>query len=67
MQYLPVEKILTETDAPYLPPASKRGMLNYPNYVKHTANYIAGVKGMSIEKFTDKVLKNAKRLFKINV
>lgn len=67
LQYLPVDKILTETDAPYLPPASKRGMLNYPNYVKHTANYIAGVKGLSIEKFTDKVLKNAKRLFKINV
>lgn len=42
-------------------------MLNYLNYVKYIVNYIVGVKGLLIEKFIDKVLKNVKRLFKINV
>ncbi|UUD35496.1 TatD family hydrolase [Mycoplasmopsis caviae] len=67
IDWVPVERILTETDAPYLAPANKRSKINYPNYVIHTANYIAGIKKMSIEKFTDQVLKNAKELFKINV
>lgn len=67
INWLPVDCILTETDAPYLSPATKRNTINYPNYVIYTANYIAGLKRMSIEKFTDQVLKNAKQLFKINV
>ncbi|MBZ4195469.1 TatD family hydrolase [Mycoplasma sp. 1331] len=67
IEWLPVDRILTETDAPYLPPASKRGEKNYPNYVIHTANFIAGIKKMPIEKFADQVLKNAKELFKLNV
>lgn len=67
IKWLPVERILTETDAPYLSPAQKRGLKNYPNYVAYTANYIAGLKSMPIEKFTDQVLKNAKFLFKLDV
>ncbi|WP_029513296.1 TatD family hydrolase [Mycoplasmopsis primatum] len=66
LKWMPIDRILTETDAPYLPPATKRGEKNYPNYVIHTANYIAGIKNLSIEKFTDQVLKNAKELFGIN-
>lgn len=65
VQWLPIDKILTETDAPYLAPAHKRGKINFPNYVIHTANYMAGLKGLTIEKFTDRVYKNLKFLFKI--
>ncbi|WP_027334591.1 TatD family hydrolase [Mycoplasmopsis felifaucium] len=67
VKWLPVERILTETDSPYLTPATKRGMKNYPNYVIYTANFIAGLKDMPIEKFADKILKNAKELFKLDV
>lgn len=66
VQWLPLERILTETDAPYLAPAHKRGQTNYSNYVIHTANYLAGLKGLSIEKFTDRVYKNLKFLFKLD-
>lgn len=67
VKWIPVDRILTETDAPYLAPQQKRGEKNYPNYVIYTANFIAGLKNIPIEKFTKQVLKNAKELFKINV
>ncbi|WP_027120511.1 TatD family hydrolase [Mycoplasmopsis lipofaciens] len=67
LKWLPIDKILTETDAPYLSPSHKRGELNYSNYVIYTVHYIAGIKQMSVEKFADQILKNAKELFKINV
>ncbi|WP_029512623.1 TatD family hydrolase [Mycoplasmopsis iners] len=67
LEWMPVERILTETDAPYLTPATKRGQKNFSNYVIHTAIYIAGLKKMPLEKFADQVLKNAKELFNLNV
>ncbi|ADN69290.1 TatD family hydrolase [Mycoplasmopsis fermentans] len=67
LDWLPIDRILTETDAPFLSPAHKRGELNYPNYVIQTTHFIAGIKKIPIEKFTDQILKNAKDLFKINV
>ncbi|WP_406617130.1 TatD family hydrolase [Mycoplasmopsis adleri] len=67
VKWLPIDRMLTETDAPYLSPAIKRSDINYPNYVIYTANYLAGLKDMPIEKFTDQILKNANSLFKINV
>ncbi|MGY5139226.1 TatD family hydrolase [Mycoplasmopsis gallinarum] len=66
LDWLPVDRILTETDAPYLSPAAKRGNINYSNYVIFTAHFIAGIKKMPIEKFADQVLKNAKGLFKLD-
>ncbi|KKB26751.1 putative deoxyribonuclease [Mycoplasmopsis meleagridis] len=67
LEWMPIDRILTETDAPFLSPATKRGKLNYPNYVIHTVLYIAGIKKMSVEKTADQILKNTRELFKINV
>ncbi|MEA4115348.1 TatD family hydrolase [Mycoplasma sp. 744] len=67
LNWLPVERILTETDAPYLSPAQKRGQMNYSNYVIYITTYIAGIKQMSVEKFADQIVKNAKELFNLNV
>ncbi|WP_029608865.1 TatD family hydrolase [Mycoplasma simbae] len=66
IDWLPVDKILTETDAPYLSPASQRGSQNVSENVKETAIFIAGIKKMPPENFVKQVYKNAKEFFKLN-
>lgn len=61
---VPIDRILTETDCPYLTPEPHRGKLNYPQYVGFVAQKIAELKGVSVEKLNENVLQNACRLFK---
>ncbi|MGC2628857.1 MAG: TatD family hydrolase, partial [Rhodomicrobium sp.] len=44
---LPLDRLLVETDAPFLAPAPLRGKRNEPAFVRHTAKVLAGVKGIS--------------------
>lgn len=67
IDFLPVESILTETDAPYLAPAHKRGEKNYSNYVRYVTTFIAGIKKMPLEKLAFQVIKNAKGFFNLDV
>lgn len=46
---LPLEKVLVETDAPYLAPMPYRGKRNEPAYTRHTCEYLAQLKGISLE------------------
>lgn len=62
---IPLEKILIETDCPYLTPVPYRGKRNEPLYVKYVAEKIAGVKGVSFEKVAEQTTKNARELFGI--
>src|SRR3990170_5750426 len=48
-QRMPLERMLIETDAPYLAPAPHRGKLNQPAYVRHVAEEIAALRGVSAE------------------
>ena len=48
-QRVPLERILLETDAPYLAPVPYRGKLNQPAYVKHVAEEIAALRGISVD------------------
>jgi TatD DNase family protein len=61
----PIERMVLETDAPYLSPAPYRGKRNEPAYVKYVAEYIAQVKEISIEEVSDSTFENSKQLFKI--
>ena len=61
----PLERILIETDAPYLTPIPHRGERNLPQYVKYVAEKIAEIKKISFEKVADQTTKNARKLFKI--
>lgn len=63
----PLEKILIETDAPYLAPEPYRGQRCEPWYVKFTAQKIAAIKKITLEKVIEQTTKNAKELFKIGV
>ncbi|VEU60950.1 TatD DNase family protein [Mycoplasmopsis bovigenitalium] len=67
VDFLPIERILTETDAPYLSPANKRGQTNVSENVIYTTMFLAGIKKMSPEKFAKQIYKNAKEFFKLNV
>jgi TatD DNase family protein len=65
VQNTPLENILLETDAPYLPPVPFRGKQNEPAYVKYTAGKIAELKNISIEDMGRITTQNAKKLFGI--
>lgn len=62
---LPLEKILLETDAPYLTPVPHRDKRNEPLYVKYVAEKIAEIKGIKFEKVAEQTTKNARELFGI--
>ena len=61
----PADALLVETDAPYLAPIPKRGKLNEPAYVAHTAAFIAELRGVSREELAARTYDNALRLFGI--
>jgi TatD DNase family protein len=59
----PVDRILVETDAPYLAPPPFRGKRNEPSYVAHTARVGAEVFGMEYAEFAAQTEANFERLF----
>jgi TatD DNase family protein len=60
---VPEERILVETDAPFLSPQPRRGKRNQPAYVVETAKAVATVRGASYEELEATVAANARRLF----
>jgi TatD DNase family protein len=62
---LPIEKMLIETDAPYLTPVPHRGKRNEPAFVEHVAKKIAKLKGMSLVEVANITVQNTKDVFDI--
>ncbi len=60
-----LDKLLIETDAPYLTPHPYRGQLNDPSYVTYVAEEIAGIKGLTVEEVANQTTKNAQQLYRI--
>lgn len=60
------ERLLSETDAPYLAPAAYRGKRNEPAYVVHAVARLAELKGMSADEMKARIWENAKRIFKLS-
>jgi len=60
---LPLNKILVETDCPYLAPDPFRGQTNYPKYVRYVAEKIAEFKDLTFDEIVRATSDNAKRLF----
>ncbi len=63
---VPNDRILIETDSPYLAPEPVRGTRNTPINVKYVAQKIADAKGMTLEEIADITYENARRIFKID-
>lgn len=64
LKVVPDDKIVLETDCPYLTPVPMRGKRNEPLFVKHVAEKVAQVKGLSIQEIEGMTSANASRLFK---
>lgn len=62
---LPLDRLLVETDCPYLTPHPYRGKRNEPAYVKLVAEQIAELKGLTFEEVAEETARNAKKLFGI--
>lgn len=63
---IPMDKLLIETDCPYLTPHPYRGKRNEPAYVRLVAEQVAELKNVTIEEVAEKTTANAKKLFGIN-
>lgn len=60
---LPMDRILLETDAPYLTPVPYRGKRNEPAYVVHVAEALANLKGITFDEVAETTTLNACKLF----
>lgn len=60
---IPLEKIVLETDAPFLPPQKIRGQQNSPQQIFTIANYLAELKSASLQEVAEKTTKNATHIF----
>ena len=65
VKMVPIDRILTETDSPYLSPEPVRGTRNDSRNIKYIAQKIAQIKNMQIENIAEQIQKNAKTIFKI--
>lgn len=64
---VPLDRLLVETDSPYLAPIPYRGKPNQPAYVRETCEYVATLKGVSTEELARITTENVQHLFKIQL
>ncbi len=63
VSWLPLDRLLLETDSPYLAPTPFRGKPNKPAYIPAIATFIAELRGISLEQLSEQTSANAQRLF----
>ncbi|AKG53608.1 putative deoxyribonuclease YcfH [Dehalogenimonas sp. WBC-2] len=62
-RYIPLDRLLLETDCSFLPPQSHRGQRNEPSYIVQTAQTLAGIRDMPVEELARTTVENSRRLF----
>jgi len=67
IKMIPDDRILLETDAPYVAPQSKRGQRNEPAYVIEVAQKMAEIRGVSYDRIEEMIKANAKNIFHIDI
>jgi len=66
IKLIPVDRILSETDAPYVSPLPYRGKRNEPAYVIEVVKKLAELKGVAVEKMAEQIWQNAERIFPLS-
>lgn len=64
-KFVPLDRLLAETDCPYLAPQAKRGKRNEPKYVKYVLEMLAEIKNISYEQMVTNTFENTKKLFNL--
>ena len=64
---VPSDRLLVETDCPFLAPVPRRGKTNEPSYVRHVAEQVASLRGVSVEEIARQTTANACRLFSLSI
>jgi TatD DNase family protein len=64
-QKIPLNKLILETDAPFLTPDPYRGRINIPEYMLYTAQKVADLRGITVEEVARATTDNAQKLFMI--
>ena len=67
VQKMPADRLLVETDCPYLSPLPYRGKRNEPAYVRITAECAANIRGESLADFAEQTTKNACEIYELNL
>ena len=62
---VPLERLVLETDCPYLTPVPFRGKRNEPMFVRYTAERIAEIRGISVEELVEATYQNGKKIYQI--
>ena len=62
---IPLDRILVETDSPYLAPVPHRGKSNQPAWVSHVARFIADLRGVSYEEIAEQTTTNFRNMFSL--
>ena len=62
---VPLERMLIETDSPYLAPVPMRGKTNEPGFVRHVAEFLADLKGVSLQTLAEVTSQNFRTLFRV--
>jgi len=62
--YVPLDRILLETDSPFLTPVPLRGKPNTPEYIKHTYKFVADLKKVTMQKLEDSVIENFEKMIR---
>lgn len=65
IKHMPLDRLLLETDAPWLAPTMHRGKRNEPAYVEEVAKHVANVRGMTLEEVAKQTTENAMNLFRL--
>jgi TatD DNase family protein len=63
IKYVPLDRLVIETDTPYLAPQGKRGQINEPSFLLETADMIASLKGIKVEAVGESTSHNAEQFF----
>ena len=64
---VPADRILVETDAPFLAPIPLRGQTNEPAFVAHTARFVAGLRGITTDQLAELTTSNFGALFPMSL